>query len=411
MSRFMPNLPIQAFDYTLPEEKIALFPTKNREDSKLLVFRNSNIHHHSFVDLTSILPANSLLVFNNTKVIPARIPLQKPSGTAIELFLLKPLEESEATQVAMQTEGEVIWNCLIGNKKRWKTGEIIEKTIALGEKELELRFHWHQREENQVCIQWNESISFATILDAIGKIPLPPYLSREVEDADKDRYQTLFSKELGAVAAPTASLHFSEKIMEDLEQKGIQKTFLTLHVGAGTFMPVKEEHVENHPMHREQMIFSKEQIQNLLDHQGPFIPVGTTALRALESLYWAGVYILEHGEMPVGGFILPKEFAYLARKEEINRDHSLKEVIDFMEKKGMKQWIMETELLIMPGYSLQFCDALVTNFHQPKSTLLVLVSAIIGDGWKDVYKEALENNYRFLSYGDASILFNVKFAT
>ncbi len=406
----MPNLPIQAYDYPLPEDKIALFPTKNRDESKLLVYQNSQIQHHSFLDFPALLPPNSLLVFNNTKVIPARIPLQKASGTAIELFLLKPVEEAEATQVAMQTEGEVVWNCLIGNKKRWKQGEMIEKKISLGEKELVLQIHWHHRDKNQVRIQWDESISFATVLDAIGKIPLPPYMSREVEEGDKDRYQTLFSKELGAVAAPTASLHFSEKIMEDLDRRGVHKTFLTLHVGAGTFMPVKEEHVENHPMHREQMIFSLDQIQNLLNHQGPFIPVGTTALRALESLYWAGVFLLENGKIPEGNFILPKEFAYKSRQLTYSREEALKTVIDFMKKMGLEQWMMETELLIMPGYSLQFCDALVTNFHQPKSTLLVLVSALIGDAWKDVYREALENNYRFLSYGDASILFNVKFA-
>ena len=406
----MPNLPIQAYDYPLPEDKIALFPTLNRDESNLLVYKNSQIQHQSFVDLPALLPPNSLLVFNNTKVIPARIPLQKASGTSIELFLLKPLEESEATQVAMQMEGEVIWNCLIGNKKRWKADELIEKKISLEGNELVLNFRWHNREANQVRIQWEESISFAMILDAIGKIPLPPYMSRDVEEADKDRYQTLFSKELGAVAAPTASLHFSEKIMDDLNEKGIQKTFLTLHVGAGTFMPVKEEHVENHPMHREQMIFSKDQIQNLVNHRGAFIPVGTTALRALESLYWSGIYLLENGHMPAGGFILPKEFAYILRAKEISREDALMAVIAYMDSKGLNQWMMETELLIMPGYSLQFCDALVTNFHQPKSTLLVLVSALIGEAWKEVYREALENNYRFLSYGDASILFNVKFA-
>ncbi len=410
MIKGMPNIPIQAFDYPLPEEKIALFPTKNRDESKLLVYQNSQIQHRSFVDLPSLLPKKSLLIFNNTKVIPARIALQKPSGTAIELFLLKPMLAHEATQLAMETESEVIWNCLIGNKKRWKAEETIEKKIKLGEKELLLRFNWFDREANQVRIQWDESISFATLLDAIGKIPLPPYMPREVEEADKDRYQTLFSKELGAVAAPTASLHFSENIMAELGQKGIKKTFLTLHVGAGTFMPVKEEHVENHPMHREQMIFSQAQIENLLAHRGAFIPVGTTALRALESLYWSGVYLLEQGDIPLGGFILPKEFAYLLRKKEKSKEEALEAVLRFMVKNGLENWMMETELLIMPGYRLHFCDALVTNFHQPKSTLLVLVSALIGDAWKDVYREALENNYRFLSYGDASILFNVKFA-
>jgi len=410
MIKGMPNIPIQAFDYPLPEEKIALFPTKNRDESKLLVYQNSQIQHRSFVDLPSLLPKDSLLIFNNTKVIPARIALQKPSGTAIELFLLKPMQAHEATQLAMETEAEVIWNCLIGNKKRWKAEETIEKKIKLGEKELLLRFNWFDREANQVRIQWDESISFASLLDAIGKIPLPPYMPREVEEADKDRYQTLFSKELGAVAAPTASLHFSENIMAELGQKGIQKTFLTLHVGAGTFIPVKEENVENHPMHREQMIFSHAQIENLLAHRGAFIPVGTTALRALESLYWSGVYLLEQGDIPPGGFILPKEFAYLLRKKEISKEQALEAALRFMVKKGLEDWMMETELLIMPGYRLHFCDALVTNFHQPKSTLLVLVSALIGDAWKDVYREALENNYRFLSYGDASILFNVKFA-
>ena len=405
MKSNMPNIFIQDYDYPLPDEKIALFPLSNRDDSKLLVYKLGKINHQIFKNLPEFLPENGLLIFNNTKVIPARINLTKDSGTKIEVFLLKPIQGDLATQSILNQDSETIWECLVGNKKRWKVDEQIKRSIYIDSKEIVLIFHWHDRTENLIKITWDEPIPFAEILDAVGQIPLPPYMEREVGPEDKNRYQTIFSKESGAVAAPTASLHFSQEVFNGLEKRGIKTSYLTLHVGAGTFLPVKEENVQNHPMHREQLIFSKEFIQNLQDHEGPYIPVGTTSMRALESLYWAGVWLIEGLYILETGLNIPKEFPYVPRNPVIQIKDSLEKVLTFMEENGIQDWVISTELLIMPGYQLRFCDAIITNFHQPKSTLLVLVSAIIGDAWKQVYQEAILQDYRFLSYGDACLFF------
>ena len=405
MKSNMPNIFIQDYNYPLPDEKIALFPLNNRDDSKLLVYKSGKTNHQIFKDLPEFLPENGLLIFNNTKVIPARINLTKDSGTKIEVFLLKPIQGDLATQSILNRDSETIWECLVGNKKRWKVDEPIKRAIYIDSQEIVLTFHWFERTENLIRITWDEPIPFAEILEAVGQIPLPPYMEREVGAEDKNRYQTIFSKESGAVAAPTASLHFSQEVFNGLEKRGIKTSYLTLHVGAGTFLPVKEENVQNHPMHREQLIFSKEFIRNLQTHEGPYIPVGTTSLRALESLYWAGVWLIEGLDIPETGFNIPKEFPYIPRNQLIQTKDSLKKVLSFMEEKGIQEWVISTELLIMPGYQLRFCDAIITNFHQPKSTLLVLVSAIIGDDWKQVYQEAILKDYRFLSYGDACLFF------
>jgi S-adenosylmethionine:tRNA ribosyltransferase-isomerase len=292
----------------------------------------------------------------------------------------------------------------VGNKKRWKISETLTKRIEFEDQEVALRINWHDRELNQVQIRWSGEHTFASILNEIGKIPLPPYMERDTELSDQDRYQTVFSKELGAVAAPTASLHFTPAIIDRLEAKGIQKSFLTLHVGAGTFLPVKEDEIRNHPMHREQLIFERAFIQQLMEHSGTFVPVGTTALRAVESLYWSGVWLYEQNAIPTDGLILPKEFAYQDRTE-VSKTDALQAILQYMEANRLSNWLSQTELLIMPSYRFRFCDALITNFHQPKSTLLVLVSALIGDAWKDIYEEAKQEGYRFLSYGDACLFF------
>jgi S-adenosylmethionine:tRNA ribosyltransferase-isomerase len=400
----MPDISIQAFDYELPDSHIAFFPSQKRDESRLLVHQQGQTNHHSFLDLPELVPINSLFIFNNTKVIPARIQLNKVSGTSIEIFLLKPLEDHIPTQMVMEQRNEIRWECLVGNKKRWKLGEILTKTLDLAGIIVELTIQWHDRETNHVVINWNSDHSFASILNEIGKIPLPPYMERDTELSDLDRYQTIFSKELGAVAAPTASLHFTPEILDRLNSKGIKQSFLTLHVGAGTFLPVKENEVRNHPMHREQLIFEREFIVQLLQHKGSYIPVGTTAMRALESLYWSGVWVLEQKTIPPTGLILPKEFAYQQRTE-ISKEASLSALVAYMNKNQLPKWMAQTELLIMPSYQFRFCDALVTNFHQPKSTLLVLVSALIGDTWKSIYEEAKQEGYRFLSYGDACLFF------
>jgi len=405
MIQNMPDISIQSFDYQLPDSHIALFPADQRDGSRLLVYKDSHINHTTFKDFPNLLPTNSMLICNNTKVIPARIYIQKPSGTTIELFLLKPIENNIATQVIMEQQGESRWECLIGNKKRWKDGEILRKELVSTNESVDLTFEWIDRETNQVRIRWNGEYSFASLLDIIGQMPLPPYMQRESEASDQDRYQTIFSNVLGAVAAPTASLHFTPEIFDALHQKGIQESYLTLHVGAGTFLPVKEGEIRNHPMHREQLIFTKEFIQEIIAHTGPFVPIGTTAMRAMESLYWSGVWLLEGREVPENGLVIPKEFAYHPRKPFTTKE-ALDALISYLEKTNQDSWIAQTELLIMPTYTFRFCDALVTNFHQPKSTLLVLVSALIGDAWKKIYAEAVEKNYRFLSYGDACLFFN-----
>jgi S-adenosylmethionine:tRNA ribosyltransferase-isomerase len=400
MSIQMPNILIQAFDYPLPESKIAQFPLANRHDSKLLVYQDGVIKHEAFRQLAQQLPENALLIFNNTKVIPARIPLFKENGVAIELFLLHPLSDSVPTEQLMESKGETCWECLVGNKKRWKEGDVLYKG--------DLAFTWISREKNHIRITWDTEKSFAQILEDIGKIPLPPYMEREAQVSDAERYQTLFSEKQGAVAAPTASLHFSEEVLADLDKINIQKAYLTLHVGAGTFLPVKEEDVSKHPMHREQIVFTPALIETLKAHQGPYIPVGTTSLRALESLYWSGVWLIEKRPMDNGVLVLPKDFAYEERSYIHSIQEALDAVLEFLEEEKKNYWVAETELLIMPGYTLHFCDGIITNFHQPKSTLLVLVSALIGDDWKRVYDAALANNYRFLSYGDSSLLFKKK---
>jgi S-adenosylmethionine:tRNA ribosyltransferase-isomerase len=400
MSSQMPNIFIQAFDYPLPESKIAQFPLANRHDSKLLVYQDGLIKQEAFRQLADQLPANALLIFNNTKVIPARIPLFKENGVAIELFLLHPISDSAPTEQLMEAKGETAWECLVGNKKRWKEGDVLKKG--------DLSFSWIDREQNHIRISWETDMSFAQILEEIGKIPLPPYMEREAQVSDAERYQTLFSEKQGAVAAPTASLHFSEEVLADIDRLQIQKAYLTLHVGAGTFLPVKDDDVSKHPMHREQIVFTPLLIETLLKHTGPFIPVGTTSLRALESLYWSGVWLLENKPLENGLLILPKEFAYEEREKTISIQDSLQAVLGYLKVNNRSYWVAETELLIMPGYHLHFCDAIVTNFHQPKSTLLVLIAALIGDDWKKVYDSALLNDYRFLSYGDSSLLFKKK---
>ncbi len=404
MIQNMPDISIQAFDYELPDSYIAFFPSQQRDESRLLVHQLEQTKHHSFQDLPDLVPADSLFIFNNTKVIPARIQLQKESGTSIELFLLKPLADNIATQQVMEQCREITWECLVGNKKRWKSGDTLKKSIYSNGHKVELTIQWHNRELNQVQILWDSDHTFAAILTEIGKIPLPPYMTRDTELTDLDRYQTVFSKELGAVAAPTASLHFTPAILDKLKSKGIQQSFLTLHVGAGTFLPVKEDEIRNHPMHREQLIFERDFIIQLMQHKGSFIPVGTTALRALESLYWSGVWILEHHEIPQSGLIIPKEYAYQDRAI-IPNEVALTAILNYMDANQQSTWLAQTELLIMPTYRFHFCDALVTNFHQPKSTLLVLVSALIGDAWKSIYEEAKQADYRFLSYGDACLFF------
>lgn len=381
------SIDLKDYHYSLPEEKIAKFPLKDRSSSKLLVYQSGDITHRQFKHLGEYLPDESLLVFNDTKVIPARIIFQRPTGARIEVFLLEPLEPANYEQ-NMSAQGECTWHCMIGNAKRWKDDELVVPEIGLRA----------TRNESQVNLRWDNSLSFSEILEKAGKIPLPPYINREVDEADKDTYQTVYSKHEGAVAAPTAGLHFTDELLESLKNKGVQEDFLTLHVSAGTFQPIKADKVQEHRMHREQIIVTKSNVQNLLT-SGTVIPVGTTSMRTLESLYWYGVKLINGST----DFFIPKLFPY--QHETVpSRDESLKAVFDFMESSKTDHLIGHTEIFIFPGYDFKICRGLITNFHLPGSTLILLVAALIGSDWKEVYNEALTNDYRFLSYGDSSLL-------
>ncbi len=375
--------------YNLPADRIAKHPAKQRSQSKLLFYNKGTVSHHQFPIIDELLPEDSLLVFNNTKVIPARIILWKETGAQIELFLLEPLAPSNVHEQVMNATRTCTWKCLIGNAKKWKEGTVLAHP--------ELNFHAKRTGRDQVLFEWSAPITFSDILTEIGKIPLPPYLNREVEKADLDRYQTVYSKMKGAVAAPTAGLHFTEDIIEKIQKKGVRTEYLTLHVSAGTFQPIKEADITKHPMHNEKVWVQAETIQNLLDAKQT-IAVGTTAMRTLESLYWYGVKLKNGTE----DFAIKKEDAY--QLPPCSKKEAMEQVLAHMQKHQLDQIGGQTEIFIYPGYDFKLCDGLVTNYHLPGSTLILLVAAFIGEDWRNVYQEALDNEYRFLSYGDSSLL-------
>jgi S-adenosylmethionine:tRNA ribosyltransferase-isomerase len=391
------------FSYPLDESQIAKYPVSPRDQSKLLVFQNQQIIHGRFASLASFLPSKSFLVLNNTKVIPARLHFQRISGATIEVFLLNPIQPSAIISQNMASQMPVVWQCAIGNKKKWKKEETLFREFEMEGELLQLKVDWHDFDNNQVRFSWNRIASFSQVVNAFGKIPLPPYLNREVDETDADSYQTVYSLANGAVAAPTAGLHFSDAVFEDLKKNSHQVEFVTLHVGAGTFMPVKVNNALDHPMHEEQVVFKRAFIEKLLQNTDKVIPVGTTSMRSLESLYWFGVKLLHLG-MQNTIFFIEKLFPYSV-KEHILLADSLKAILTHMESLGLEELVGSTEIMIFPGYKFKVCAGLITNFHQPNSTLLLLVAALIGENeWKEIYRNALENEYRFLSFGDSSLL-------
>ncbi|MGM9512585.1 S-adenosylmethionine:tRNA ribosyltransferase-isomerase [Larkinella sp. GY13] len=399
----MKELQLSDFQYDLPDGRIARFPLAQRDRSKLLEYSRGKITHRSFFDLPDQLPQNSLLVFNDTKVIPARLHFQRSTGAVIELFLLNPVPADRLVSEAMQDKNRSLWQCMIGNRKRWKPDEVLTKEIRVGDHTIVVRAHWHDPEQSHVRFEWTpDDESFAAILHETGKIPLPPYLNRDVTEADKETYQTVYSRIEGAVAAPTAGLHFTPEIFERLTQKGIRTDYLTLHVGAGTFQPIKTTDVRQHAMHTEQVVYSRQNLETLLDQNGPVIAVGTTSMRSLESLYWFGVRLLKKEAEP---FHLDQQYAYAFPEDELPpRSEALQAVLMHLQQTGQNQVIGHTGIYCMPGYRFRMVDGLVTNFHQPGSTLILLVAAFIGEDWRTIYNTALENDYRFLSYGDSSLL-------
>ncbi|KAA0990081.1 S-adenosylmethionine:tRNA ribosyltransferase-isomerase [Dyadobacter aurulentus] len=396
------SIRLEDYVYDLPNERIAHYPLEVRDQSKLLVYQNGSIQHRQFSDLPAQLPANTLLVFNNTRVIPARAHFQKPTGAVIEILLLHPELPTRIIQDAMLVSRQCVWECMIGNKKRWKTGETLSTDIEIGSQEVKLEVAYVDYAKNHVQLSWSADFTFLEIIKALGEIPLPPYLNRDTEEADKQTYQTVYAHHDGAVAAPTAGLHFTDRVFEQLESKGIRSSFLTLHVGAGTFLPIKVESVTAHQMHSEQVVFSRKLIGDLLASVEMIVPVGTTSLRSLESLYWFGVKLFRKETEEFG---IEKLYPYHAAEKVLPSPvEALREVANFMDKNNLEQLTGETEIFIFPGYHFQLCKGLVTNFHQPGSTLILLVAAFVGKDWKQIYTEAFEKNYRFLSYGDSSLL-------
>ncbi|MEJ7646677.1 MAG: S-adenosylmethionine:tRNA ribosyltransferase-isomerase [Chryseolinea sp.] len=388
-------LNLQQYTYVLPSDRIAIHPLPERDQSKLLVYKAGEIQHDTFTSITEHLPANSLLFFNDTKVIPARILFKKESGAEIEIFLLEPISPATLLVTAMQATGTAIWKCAIGNAKRWKDGTTLMKEIS----GIKLTISLKDREKGLVRLTWNDE-TFATLVSAMGETPLPPYLKRPAEKSDRERYQTVYSTRSGAVAAPTAGLHFTQEILRKLAEKNLETDFLTLHVSAGTFQPVKVDNALDHVMHHEQITVSRKNVENLLGKKF-IVAVGTTSMRTLESLYWYGVKLLKN---PEAFFVIEQHDAMKSDATLPSATESLRAVLRSMKEKGVESLTGETSIFIVPGYTFRICQGLITNFHQPGSTLILLVAAFIGEDWKRVYDAALQNDYRFLSYGDSSLL-------
>lgn len=398
----IPTIDINDYSYQLSEEKIARYPLAERDLSKLLIYKNHHISEKIFRDIKSVIPPSSMLIFNNTKVIRARLRFRKDTGAEIEVFCLEPLIPFEVQQ-AFDTRESTTWKCIIGNSKKWKSGALslpiltpngsttltIERGAVI-ENTFEVTFRWD-----------NQSLSFAEIIEAAGSTPIPPYLNRDSEEIDSVRYQTVYSSQKGSVAAPTAGLHFTPNILNSLRNDGHKTLEVTLHVGAGTFKPVQTNNIANHIMHTEHFVVEASALKQMIDHDGPFVTVGTTSVRTAESLYWLGVRLLCNQSISEG---ISQWDAY-----ELPQHHTLKEslqkLLDYMEELKTSYFQSQTAIIIVPGYRFRVAQVLITNFHQPHSTLLLLIGAFIGNDWHKVYDYALDHEFRFLSYGDSSILF------
>lgn len=392
------QIPIKDFHYYLPPDRIAYYPLPDRDQSKLLVYKKGTITHADFKSIVNFIPENAILFFNDTRVIPARLYFSKETGATVEIFLLNPIAPSVLLAEAMNARGLCSWHCTIGNLKRWKEQASLEKR----NEDIHLKAILRDKENGIVDFTWSPNhLSFAEVISKTGNAPLPPYIKREIDPDDKTRYQTIYARREGAVAAPTAGLHFTDHVLEQLKRKGIKKDFLTLHVSAGTFQPVKTNDATEHVMHTEQIVVTLENVQNLLQKNAFILPVGTTSMRTLESLYWFGVKLLRN---PDAEFVISQTEPYEQNKSLPIAEEALTAVLDSFSKRNTPYITGHTAIYIYPGYSLRVCQGLVTNFHLPGSTLMLLVAALVGDSWKTIYQEALDNQYRFLSYGDSSLL-------
>lgn len=394
------NIRIDDFSYDLPDQRIAKYPLEQRDQSQLLVYNKGKISNDQFINIDQYIDSTTSCFFNNTKVIQARLKFYKETGAQVEIFCLEPIEPSDYVQAFQQTE-TVTWKCIVGNLKKWKTQDI-SKTVSIQNTEIELKASKVSKDGNTMLIKfsWDKpDFTFSEILENIGLTPIPPYLNRESENIDKDRYQTIYSKQKGSVAAPTAGLHFTDKVLNKLKAKQVNLEEITLHVGAGTFKPVKSETIDEHEMHTEHFVVRKDSIKNLLNST-KILAVGTTSVRTIESLYWLGIKLIQTGHWNPH---ISQWEAYELSDDYTKKD-ALLALLNYMDKNAITELHASTQIMIFPGYKFKMIDLLVTNFHQPKSTLLLLIAAFIGDDWKKVYDFALNQNFRFLSYGDSSIL-------
>jgi len=406
------NIPISQYTYELPNDRIATHPLPERDASKLLIWKKSTISQDIYRNIASHLPHDSLVVFNNTRVIEARVLFQKSTGGVIEIFCLEPHEQYQDVTTAMLQEGKVWWKCMIGGASKWKHGQELQKIIRHDGGTVVLNASIKERKPDSFTIEftWQPStLSFAALLHEAGLIPLPPYIKRNVELDDAERYQTVYASSDGSVAAPTAGLHFTENILHDLASKNIRTSYVTLHVGAGTFKPVKSATIGEHEMHAEFMQVNTDTIGSLLQFQNKhIIAVGTTSLRTLESLYWLGVKIIHQPSIDAADLFIQQWDAYELDASNISAEASLNALLRWMQQRNMQSFTTKTQLLIVPGYSLRVANVLITNFHQPQSTLLLLVAAVAGENWKNIYEYAMQNDFRFLSYGDGCLIFAQK---
>lgn len=398
----IPEIHIEDYNYGLDDSRIAKYPLPERDATKLLHYKKGTVEELRFRDLPDLLEPDTLMVFNDTKVVPARLHFQKESGAHIEIFCLEPVAPSEYNLSFAATES-CSWKCVIGNAKKWKNDLLSLYNPASDPllEELSLKAELLSREGQTGVVRfvWNGSYPFSRVLEQAGTVPIPPYLNRESEELDTQRYQTVYAHIRGSVAAPTAGLHFTEEVLDRLKQKGIEMETVCLHVGAGTFFPVKSSLVSEHPMHREPFVVSRDLIARLARKNGPLLAVGTTSVRTLESLYYIGVSCLEKGAPED-----VEQWAPYTREYSYSTQEALEAIVKYLDSKGLKALVAGTRIIIVPGFRFRLVDKLVTNFHQPESTLILLVSAFVNGDWRTIYDFALKNNFRFLSYGDSSLL-------
>lgn len=413
-------LQIKEFTYPLPDERIARYPLPERDASRLLIAQNGSLTEDIYRNIAAHLPEGTLVVFNQTKVVPARLLFQKPTGGRIEVFCLEPDSRYADMQSGMQQRGSVYWQCMIGGAAKWKEGQVLTLEVPLPQPAgglndtLTVTATRVGKKEGLFVLElsWaasHQEMSFAEVLQYAGQVPLPPYLNRAAEEEDLQRYQTIFAKEEGSVAAPTAALHFTGQVLRSLAEKKVQSAFLTLHVGAGTFQPVKSDTMEGHEMHAEWIEVTSSLLEQLIRKAGGASPsssivaIGTTSARTLESLYWIGVRLIAGEEVDFSGIAVPQWYPY-ERPSSITPQAALEALSRYMAARGLSRLITRTRIIIAPGYSFRLLRGLVTNFHQPQSTLLLLVAALVGPSWKALYDHALRHGFRFLSYGDGCLL-------